>query len=366
MSQKRNSNLELLRIISMLLVVLFHYGIHGNGEKIFSSDSSLNQIVTYLFCSWGLVGVYCFFFISFWFIQESNKVSIVKVLELYFKVVLMDVLACLISLFAGQSISGRRLLECILAPLTCRYWFITVYLVMYIINPYLKVIIRGVSNRSLVFLTALLVCMSTVFKMLSPYIGGGQLISPLTLGICIYFLTVVLKKFHNRLQVYNWLILSVCTFAGVWLMESILSICATKMNIAGIHKHIYDLVDIYSIFPLIVSVCLFELFLHMRLAYNKVINWMGAHMLCIYLFHENPTFRYWIWDDIFNIGMFYGKTTIVYLLHMVLVTSVLVTVGIILDVVFTKSWKSIIKLFHKRLELLEAALRKMYMEDENV
>lgn len=366
MIQKRKSNLELLRIVAMILIVLFHYGIHGSGEEIFSAESSLNQSVTYLLCSWGLVGVYCFFFISFWFLQETGKVSFLRIADLYFKVVLIDILTSLISWGAGQDISGSRLVSCVLAPLTCRYWFITVYLIVYIINPYLRVIIRNISDQSLVFFTVLLVCMSTIFKMLSPYIGGGQIVSPLTLGICIYFVTAVLKKFQTCLKPHNWPVLSVVAFVSVWIMESILSFIATKVSIPSVHKHIYDLVDIYSIFPLIIAVCLFELFLNKRMAYNKIINWIASHTLCVYLFHENPTFRYWIWDDVFKVGRFYKETTVVYLLHIVLVACTLFVMGIVLDITVAILWKFISKLFHRRLELIDTSLKNIYMEEKNV
>lgn len=167
MDKSRNSNLELLRIIAMALIVLFHYGIHGNSEQIFSADFSLNQTFTYFFCSWGLVGVYCFFYISFWFLQNSNKVSVAKIAKLYFTVVLIDMIVCFINMAGGYEISVGRVVRCLLAPINSTYWFVTVYLIIYVLNPWLMILIKHLSDKGIVILTAFYVCFSTLFKMTS-------------------------------------------------------------------------------------------------------------------------------------------------------------------------------------------------------
>lgn len=71
----RSSNFELLRIISILLIIAFHYCIYGNGGKIFSLNISTNQIFAIIFGSWGVLGVDCFIFISAYFLLASNKFS---------------------------------------------------------------------------------------------------------------------------------------------------------------------------------------------------------------------------------------------------------------------------------------------------
>ena len=68
----RNSSFELLRILSILLIISFHYFIHGNNEQIFTSDFTSNKILAYTFGIWGRLGVNCFIFISSWFLVKSN------------------------------------------------------------------------------------------------------------------------------------------------------------------------------------------------------------------------------------------------------------------------------------------------------
>ena len=73
--ENRKLNFEVLRILSMVMITSFHYCIHGNSEMIFSSKFSINQVLSYIIGSWGIVGVTCFFMISSWFLIEQKRFS---------------------------------------------------------------------------------------------------------------------------------------------------------------------------------------------------------------------------------------------------------------------------------------------------
>ena len=49
--RERSLNDDLLRILAMLMIVCFHYCIHGNGEQIFSTSFSIQQVISYTFGS---------------------------------------------------------------------------------------------------------------------------------------------------------------------------------------------------------------------------------------------------------------------------------------------------------------------------
>ena len=133
--RERYLNFDLLRILSMLMIVCFHYCIHGNGEQIFSTSFSIQQVISYTFGSWGLVGVTCFFMISAWFMQNRETISISKWLNLYVKVVIVFLMCLLIAKGLGENIIARTLLEAILSPLNSSYWYVTAYMVMMFFVP---------------------------------------------------------------------------------------------------------------------------------------------------------------------------------------------------------------------------------------
>lgn len=82
-SKTRQSNFELLRIVSMLLIVFYHSFYHLKIGKVSASQTpfSMNLVIGYLLGSWGLVGVGCFFLLSAHFlIGRSKSFGIKKIL----------------------------------------------------------------------------------------------------------------------------------------------------------------------------------------------------------------------------------------------------------------------------------------------
>ena len=68
---QRNSNLEILRIISMLFIISYHFSIHGFGEVNFVI-SNMNNYVIYFFGILGKIGVDIFILISAYFMINSK------------------------------------------------------------------------------------------------------------------------------------------------------------------------------------------------------------------------------------------------------------------------------------------------------
>lgn len=72
---KRNSNIELLRIISMLMIVAHHYVFYGVEQNynpaisgiVFSSGTLINRCFSLFLLPGGVVGVAVFFIISGYF-----------------------------------------------------------------------------------------------------------------------------------------------------------------------------------------------------------------------------------------------------------------------------------------------------------
>ena len=64
----RNSNLELYRVIVMVLIVAHHYFVNsGLVELASTSQDSFKSIYLYLFGMWGKTGINCFVLITGYF-----------------------------------------------------------------------------------------------------------------------------------------------------------------------------------------------------------------------------------------------------------------------------------------------------------
>ena len=93
MQKQRSSNLELLRIISMFLIVMHHYAVHG-GFQLLEKDLSLNKIIIQILSGGGQLGVNLFILISGYFLIDS-EFKINKLLKLIFETFFYSVIILL-------------------------------------------------------------------------------------------------------------------------------------------------------------------------------------------------------------------------------------------------------------------------------
>lgn len=241
---ERYLNFDLLRILSILMIVCFHYGIHGNGEQIFSTSFLIQQVISYTYGSWGLVGVTCFFMISAWFMQNRETISISKWLNLYVKVVIVFLMCLLIAKGLGENITARTLLEAILSPLNSSYWYVTAYMVMMFFVPWLNLIISCCKDRNLLVITAVSCFLCFILTPILNFVRGKTGTSTVFLAISLYLVTACIKKklIPNIVNTTKLLF----AFLLVVSVESGLSLFASMTGMVKISSHIYDLVDIYS------------------------------------------------------------------------------------------------------------------------
>ena len=82
--QPRSSNLELYRIICMMMIVAHHFALQGfafDGGPLQGNDNSVNGILLILYGAWGKTGINCFLMITGYFMCTS-KITLRKFVKL--------------------------------------------------------------------------------------------------------------------------------------------------------------------------------------------------------------------------------------------------------------------------------------------
>lgn len=190
----RFSNIELLRIISMLMVILSHYYCHGN----FPEDSflSANKIVMQLLSCGGKIAVDIFVIISGYFLvtQKFSWLKLSKFLSTtYFWS--LSVLIFSISLFGIESLRPD-LIQKSLIPITPISWFARAYLHLYLIFPLLnKLIYRLEKKKLLLIISSLLIVFFVVPTIKNVALGGYG--NSLFMFSCLYFIGAYLRLYTN-------------------------------------------------------------------------------------------------------------------------------------------------------------------------
>ena len=138
----RNSSLDVLRILSMLLIILLHSIIHSDLETAIVPGTGIFYIEKYI-QSMSQVCVNLYILISGYFmINTEFKCS--KLFLLWIEAVFYSI-GIKVILMAGGAIdfSAVSLVSCLFPITTGRYWFLTIYFGLYLLAPFLNIAIKN-------------------------------------------------------------------------------------------------------------------------------------------------------------------------------------------------------------------------------
>ena len=144
MKKERSSNIELLRIFSIMLIISFHYVFKGG---FYFETATVNKIIVDVFTMFGELGVNLFVLITGYFMIHGTF-RWKKVIYLMIEVQFYNALTLLIA-YRGN-MAG------LLAELNFRsffpniyglYWFVVCYMLLYIMSPYLNRLIKGMTKQ---------------------------------------------------------------------------------------------------------------------------------------------------------------------------------------------------------------------------
>lgn len=147
LKKKRLANIELLRIVAMFMIVLLHC---NNFGKLLDNTQPLtgNWFAVWTVESLSIVAVNCYVFISGYFLVDS-RFRLRKLVQLWSQVIFYAiVLSTVMGAFFGN-IDLKSIRNTVLPLSSNTYWFATVYVMLYILSPFINAAIRNMSKRQL-------------------------------------------------------------------------------------------------------------------------------------------------------------------------------------------------------------------------
>ena len=151
--KERNSNIELYRIIVMLLIVMHHYVVNsGLLDEMFKTPLAPESIFLYLFGMWGKTGIDCFVLITGYFMCKSS-ISLYKFVKLLLQIELYNVLFYCIFLYTGyMTLSFSNIIQVINPIPSVNTGFTSCFLLFYLFIPYLYILLNNLSKSKHILL----------------------------------------------------------------------------------------------------------------------------------------------------------------------------------------------------------------------
>ena len=316
--KQRRSNLELLRIVAMLMIIAFHIYWHCVSGQLTDPDSMERMgnglfsvplfykklLLLTVFSSFGRAANVVFMTLTGYFMvakgREIRLIPIAKklLLEQGYAAVLLLITSLLV--FRRNPDSCTTLTEINLfnsMSWYVGYYFLVMLLARLFLNRYLEKLER---KQYRLFLFALL-CM-TQFKWIIKLLNGvtGNLVILVT-GVFLYSLGGYIRRYQPFARVRTWAIFGV--IAGIYALLFLSTYAGVQDRIQDYYReastdpfiqYIPNVGD-NSIVAILLGLSLFELFRRIKMPCCRGINYLGGATFMIYLFHDN-SFFYSLWD----------------------------------------------------------------------
>lgn len=189
-------------------------------------------------------------------------------------------------------------------------WFATTYVCLLMITPVLNILLKKLTKRQLeIFLLSFL-----LFQSLLPTIlQTSYQLNELGWFIVLYFIAAYLRN-HCQLSTGNWrnhLLIAVILYFMLWGFYTYSE------------KYMYE----NSFLVILIALELFLAFIKMEPFYNQKVNIIASATFGVYLIHDNPLMRSFLWGHVFkNQSAFGRKGFIVYSFFAVLLVFVSCTI----------------------------------------
>ena len=175
MKRNRQSNIELLRVIAMLMVTILHALGHGGVLEQYEFGT-LGYILFWTIETLCYVAVNVFVLITGYFMVTSeSKPS--RLIKLYFQVEFYSVLCLLASkVIFRQPIGLKNILNTIFPITSGSYWFVSAYAILLVLVPFLNRFINSMSKQQhllSIILLSILFCVIPTFMFWSRDILGN-------------------------------------------------------------------------------------------------------------------------------------------------------------------------------------------------
>lgn len=294
---ERNSAIELLRIISMLMIVFHHFAYHG-GFRFAENTLSLPRFWYNLIDMGGKTGVNIFVLISGYFLSEDRRElpSLKRLLKFWGQVAFYSVAIMLVFSAVSGNISIGNAVNAVIPILFERWWFASTYFVLFLLHPFLNKLLNALSRDTYRLLIVILIaCWSIIPTITTAPFQGGLL----TWFVTLYCVAGYVKKHGNESgKTAKYFFLGWGMFTALtYLSSAIITVLGVNSpQIALKFDYFYEK---NSILTFLSSLCLFVAFTKLKMKPKRWINIIASATFGVYLIHDHPFVRSFLWNDVF-------------------------------------------------------------------
>ena len=317
----RQSNVELLRIIAMVLVLIVHADFKALSVPTIEDvlTMPISSFLRFLTESFSIICVNVFVLISGWF---GIKFNWKKLTEFIFQVLFFGfTIYIIINIINPEKVNS---IQTLFMAGPKNYWFVKSYLFLYIMSPCLNAFVEKASKNELKALLILFFSMQTAYGWAT---DGATWFNKGYSGIS--FVGLYLFARYIRLYPIKWFNHSLKFDLFVYLCYIILNTILAFTFTANGHATICKKLFLYTSPFVIVASAHFLLAFTKFSFTSKTINWIAVSCFAIYLTHCNPFISSYYYQTIRN--WFQNETTLDFITYTALFLFLIFWISILAD-----------------------------------
>lgn len=323
----RNSNLELLRIILMLMIIFHHFAVHG-GFYYGYQEFSFNHLWHYFLEMGGKIATNTYILISGYFLVKDKRIfNLKRILKFYGELVFYSLsIFFLFVIFNKERFTLDNFIYNLFVLHYDKWWFATAYFIMFLLHPFINILIYNLPKK---IYQGLIIILTILFSSY-PFLNCSLIPNDTIIWFIILYLIAGYLSIYGLEKRFKHKTYLLC-FISLYLFTYISGVSFLIFNKYFAYKSFssYYFFTQDKITFLFISIFLFCFFATMKERKNKIINLLASSTFGIYLIHDNPYVRNYIWRDLFKVSSYINSPYL--FLYSILVSSIIFIVCFIID-----------------------------------
>lgn len=352
--RKRNANMDLLRMLSMMMVTMLHALTKSDLLLFMGSEIPFNGCIAWVLEALSVSAVNIFMLISGYFLI-SSEFKIRRLVEIVLQTVFYSAGSFGLFLLLGKvSVEGMNIynfLEYFMPIHMETYWFISAYVIIYMLLPLITSGIHSMSEKKLNGLILLLLVYESVIKSILPVhlVMDEQGYS--------FWWYLILFLVGARIRLYGFKIVKTTKRGWFVFLASTVLILSEVFVLSQIQARTGQLKEMTTvslnynhILVFLSAVGIFAAFLHAKPLgekVGKVVCLLSPYCLGVYLLQENLMIRY-SWQNWFGLRDSMGQSVPVFLLRVFGAVIAMFVLGICVDAVRDALFRIVTKFVYRR------------------
>ncbi|MEE1398885.1 MAG: acyltransferase [Bulleidia sp.] len=302
MKKERESGIELYKVIAIFLIVLSHViqtltepnYVLGIGEGTFiniaTATTDLNVLLLALFRICGALGNNMFFICSAWFLVNSKKMSLKKVIHMILDVWIINMIVFWGLHAIGIQFQVSDTVRTFFPTTFANNWYITCYLLFYLIYPFLNRMLEQLNISEHFALTSFLFMIYFIIPVLPleeiNLFFANELVIFLATYVIVSFIKIYKNEWTENLKLNKGILfVSIVSYVALILSVDYLGLRTNYFLNRLVRWNMNN-----SLFMFLIAFSSFNMMKKKKFI-NRTINYFSSLSLLVYIFHENLAFR---------------------------------------------------------------------------